>query len=334
MIHQTLLLALAALAQPASQPSTPAAGPAPTAQVPAAPPSTDFQDAADLLAALEKADEGLDQFQAEIRYDRTLDLEGERQVRMGKLYFDRAKIGERTVRRFAVCFEQFIVGTAQRTEQRFHVFDGAWYADKMPAEKKINRKEVVGPGQSFDPMKLGEGPMPIPIGQKKDDILARYNAQLVPVEDGLGADDAALKAFLAGSTQIRLTPKAGAAPGGDAFEEIRLWYRGKRPEKMGSDDKPSARLLPRAARTVSVNKDVSIVQLLDIRVNTEAGTDGKIDPTIMDTKAPEGWEVTEVRLPTAPSEKPAEAKPADADSGKPSNTPQAPATDEKKDAPK
>jgi hypothetical protein len=39
----------------------------------------------------------------------------------------------------------------------------------------------------------------------------------------------------------------------------------------------AARLLPRAARTVSVNKDVSIVQLLDIRVNTEAGTDGKID---------------------------------------------------------
>lgn len=331
MIIQPLLLALAALAQPAGETAVqpPATSPVTTPAVKPVAPSVDFADAADLLGALEKADEGLDQFQADIRYDRTLDLEGERQVRMGKLYFDRAKAGEKAVRRFAVRFDRFTVGTAHRDEERIHVFDGTWYADKMPAEKKINRKEVVGPGQNFDPMKLGEGPMPIPIGQKKDDILARYNAELVPTEDGLTAADDEFKTFLTGTTQIRLTPKAGAVPGGDAFEEIRLWYRGKRPESMTAQDKPSARLLPRAARTVSVNKDVSIVQLLNIRVNSEAGTDGKFDPSIMDTKAPEGWELTEVRLPPAPGKEPAQVEPTKPDA--PTNTP---VTEEKKESPK
>jgi hypothetical protein len=307
-----LTLALAALA---AQPETPLQ-PSPAATL--APASVGgFTDAADLLGALEKADEGLDQLQAQIRYDRTLDLEGDRQVRVGELFFDRVKIRatgttpERTVRRFAVRFDLFMVGTAARQEQRIHVFDGTWYADKMPAEKKINRKEVVGPGQTFDPMKLGEGPMPIPIGQKRDDILARYTATLLPAADGIDPSEKDLLAFLDGTAQVRLVPKSGAAPGGDAFEEIRLWYRGKRPEQMGPTDSPSDRLLPRAARTVSTNKDVSIVQLINLKVNQDA----TIDASIMDTKTPEGWDSVEARLPgpepTPPAkepERPAETK--------------------------
>jgi hypothetical protein len=330
MIIQPLLFSTLAflLSQPAAAPSQPAAAAEPKASDPR--PVGEFKDAADLLGALEKADEGLDQFRAQIRYDRVLDLEGESQLRMGELFFDRVKGPTgKPVRRFAVRFDSFQVGTAERKEQRFHVFDGTWYADKMPDEKKINRKEVVGPGQSFDPMKLGEGPMPIPIGQKKDDILARYDAQLLPASDGLSAADETLNAFLAGTVQVRLVPKAGAAPGGDAFEEIRLWYRGKRPEQMTPGDKPSDRLLPRAARTVSVNKDISIVQLINIAVNP----DPKIDASIMDTSAPAGWEVTEAKLPVAAPEvaptptKPAETKPESA-------TPASPPAEEKTDAPK
>ena len=324
---QPFLHVLTSLAfQPATPAPQPAAAPQPVT-APAPTPIGGFKDAADLLGALETADEGLDQFQALIRYDRMLDLEGETQVRKGALFFDRAKAAGKPVRRFAVRFDSFQVGTAVRNEQRLHVFDGTWYADKMPEEKKINRKEVVGPGQSFDPMKLGEGPMPIPIGQKKDDILSRYTAELLPANDGLGASDATLKTFLEGTVQVRLVPKAGAAPGGDAFEEIRLWYRGKRPEQMSASDKPSERLLPRAARTVSVNKDVSIVQLIDIRVNTDA----TIEASIMDTSAPEGWQVTEAKIPVAaPVATPVVPPVAPAESTSKDTAP----AEEKKDAPK
>jgi len=330
MLIQPLILSTLSflLWQPAAAPSQPANTPETNAVD--AKPVGEFKDAADLLGALEKADEGLDQFRAEIRYDRVLDLEGESQLRQGELFFDRVKgVAGKPVRRFAVRFDSFQVGTAVRNEQRLHIFDGTWYADKMPEEKKINRKEVVGPGQSFDPMKLGEGPMPIPIGQRKDDILARYDAQLLPAADGLGASDETLKAFLAGTVQVRLVPKAGAAPGGDTFEEIRLWYRGKRPEQMTPGDKPSDRLLPRAARTVSVNKDISIVQLINIAVNP----DPKIDASIMDTSAPAGWEVTEAKLPVAaPEIPPAPTRPTETKLE--SATPATPPAEEKKDAPK
>lgn len=324
LIHPILIYAFALLTQPETAPPPQQAPSAEPIATPTPKPVGDFKDAADLLGSLERADEGLDRFRANIRYDRVLDLEGESQLRLGELFFDRIKATSgKPVRRFAVRFDVFQVGTAKRDEQRLHVFDGTWYADKMPGEKKINRKEVVGPGQSFDPMKLGEGPMPIPIGQKKDDILARYTAQLLPADDGLSAADATLKSFLEGCVQVRLVPKAGAAPGGDAFEEIRLWYRGTRPEKMTAKDNPADRLLPRAARTVSVNKDVSIVQLIGITVNEGA----TIDPSIMDTTAPQGWEVTEARLPVAAPEAKPEVK-----SESPAPAP-APA-EEKKDVPK
>src|SRR4051794_12475411 len=47
----------------------------------------EFASADDLLKALERADENLTSLTADIRYDRTFELQGDRQVRTGKLYF-------------------------------------------------------------------------------------------------------------------------------------------------------------------------------------------------------------------------------------------------------
>lgn len=306
MLTLLTLTLLAGTAQPADQPAptpppaqTPTPTPTPTpAPTPAAAHPPAFADAKALLIALEKADEGLDQLQAGVRYD-VLEVDvDDRTIRMGDLFFDRVKDeAGRPVRRFAVRFSKLMVGTSTRDDVRIHCFDGRWYAEKAPAEKKINRKEVAPPGELVDPLKIGEGPLPIPIGQKHEDILARYDADLRPVEDGLDAKDASLKGFVGDCVQVRLVPTASYRDR-DRFKEIRLWYG---PEEVGKDDAPTGRLLPRLARTVGRNGNITLVQLVNVRVNKRA----TIDPELMVTTAPAGWDVTETpfRRP-APEQKP------------------------------
>jgi hypothetical protein len=134
----------------------------------------------------------------------------------------------------------------------------------------------VKPGEKFDPLKIGEGPLPIPIGQKKDDVLSRYDATVVPATDGL--DEDAQKVFAEGAWQLKLIPKEGADRN---FKEIRLWYR----EEAGLEGKP---LLPRMARTLNSGGDISVVQLINMRVN-EA-----IPAAELDESAPDkSWTVDE-----------------------------------------
>lgn len=306
-----------------AQPGQPESAPPPASSesVPATPPPATLvvqseaeRAAEDLLTKLESGDEGIDQLRAEISYDRTFDLEGDRQVRVGELFFDRVRIlpggangakpeDAKVVRRFAVRFDTLIVGTRQKNETRVHVFDGRYYADKNPDQKRMTRREVVAPGESFDPLKLGEGPLPIPMGQKRDEILKRYHATVLTVDDALSED--ALRAFVKGATQLRLVPKAEYERT-DPYREIRLWYR----EEEGKDGKPG-RWLPRMAMTKNRNGDSTIVQLINVKTGTEA----TIDTALMSTDAPEGWDVvsTEFRehAPSVPSPapEPAESSP-------------------------
>lgn len=323
MLTLFTLTLLAGLAQPADPP---APAPTPAQPTPAAP-TPAFPDAKALLIALEKADEGLDQLQAGVRYD-VLEVDvDDRTIRLGDLFFDRVKDeAGKPVRRFAVRFTKLLVGTSTRDEERIHCFDGRWYAEKSPAQKKINRKEVAPPGEQVDPLKIGEGPLPIPIGQKHQDILARYDADLRPVEDGLDDKDAALKGFVADCVQIRLIPTASHRDR-DRFKEIRLWYS---PEEVRKDETPTGRLLPRLARTVGRNGNITLVQLVDVRVNKRA----TIDPGLMVTTAPPGWDVTETpfRRAAAPEQKPQD--PAGGDAPKPESAPKdGVKTEDKKDAP-
>lgn len=295
-------------------------------------PVGEFADAEALLAALETADSGLDQLQADISYDRTFDLEGERQIRQGTMYFQivrpkaasGAKPGEdtaRAIKRFAVRFDSLIVGRTKREEARVHVFDGSIFADKFPDQKRMARRQIVGPGESFDPLKLGEGPLPIPIGQSKDEILRRYEATLLAPEADL--TDETLRSFTSGTVQLKLVPRE-AFRQSDDFKEIRIWYRGKSPTKMVAGDTASERLLPRMARTKNRNGDVSVVQLINVTVNADA----KIDASIISTEPEAGWQVSDSGFHEHQPAKavPVEApvKPADAPA-----IPSAPAADPK-----
>lgn len=258
---------------------------------PAAPAASgDIASAEDLLAALEKADESLRTLTADVMYDKTFDIGGDRQVRWGKLYFsDNKGEGKARSRKFAVNFERLRVGDRLEKEPKIYIFDGQWLVEKLPTQKQFIKRQIVAAGEQFDPLKIGEGPMPIPIGQRKDDTLARYSAELLAPDVGLtlpeGDTDAALAQLLEhvkGTMQLRLTPRPGSEEARD-FREVRLWYRRvEQSEQAGG----GARFLPVMARTVSRAEDVSLVRLTNVTMNTE------LDAALLDTTPPgEDWKI-------------------------------------------
>jgi hypothetical protein len=256
-------------AQPA-QPNKPAS--------PAARPEIKTSD--DLLAALEEADAGIKSLEGDLRYDKVFGIAGDRQVRTGKLWFvDRRdqNAGKPGGRKFAIRFDKLQVGPRVQDEQKIMVFDGEWLFEKLPAQKEMIKRRVVAHGEAFDPLKIGEGPFPLPIGQKREDILARFEAQLLSTEENLTPNDPAeldvMKKFIAGSYQLKLTPRR---EGEVDFTEVRLWYR---------PDPATGQLLPRMARTVNTQEDVSIVWLDKVMTNNPVLAE------IFDAAAPAGWNV-------------------------------------------
>lgn len=234
----------------------------------------EFESADELLEVLEET--GVERLSADVRYTRLFALAGDTQTRTGVLMFEQTEREDAAaLRRFAVAFDLLIVGRRKESETKRFVFDGEWLVEELPGEKLFIKRQIAAPGTTTDPLAIGEGPMPLPIGQKKDAILERFHATIVEAEDGLDADS--LRMFVtrgAGSVQLRLIPKDVEELG---VEEIRLWY-----------DLES--LLPRLTRTVDLDGDESIVQLLGV----QTGEDAAVRDDSFDVTTPavgSGWDV-------------------------------------------
>jgi hypothetical protein len=236
----------------------------------------------DLLVALESAGENIRHLSADIRYVKEFAIQGDVQTREGRLVFE-SQPGEvetaAPARRFGITFDKFQVGERVEDEQINYleqfIFDGEWLAEIRPNEKQFIRRQVVRPGERWDPLKVGEGPFPIPIQQRREDIVRQYNAELL--EGGEGLDEPKLAAVGGKSYQLKLTPRTDA--GDSELREVRIWY-----------DKET--LLPRIARTVNTADDVSLVLLKNVKLNEEAA----VSEAELSTEPPadqRGWNVTQ-----------------------------------------
>ncbi|MEI8198049.1 MAG: hypothetical protein WCI73_19315, partial [Phycisphaerae bacterium] len=62
------------------------------------------------------------------------------------------------------------------------VFDGRHFIHKDPRAKTYSVQELVPPGENFNPLKLGAGPLPLPIGQDPQEILRDFVVSLETVD--------------------------------------------------------------------------------------------------------------------------------------------------------
>jgi len=283
-----VLIGLGAAALPieAAPPDTPARQPAesrPDAPDPpddAEPPArgATIDSADDLLEALEQAGREITTLRARIRYTKVFALAGDEQIRIGEFYYvgAPADVSRPVARKLAVHFEHLQLGTGPGArldrEPKRYVFDGQWLVEAMPDEKRMVKRQVVPPGESFDPLRLGEGPFPIPIGQKREEILARFTAEMPPTEQGLDAESLLEHVTREPTHQLALTPRPAYADE-IGLERIRIWYR-------------ADSLLPVLAWTLKPDGDEAFVQLINVRTNQA------IPPEAVSTATPQrGWDV-------------------------------------------
>lgn len=276
-----LALPGAAFAQ-LGRPGAPKAEPAkqePAAKADAAPRGAEIRTAHDLLLALERAGDSIDTLQARVVYDRRFKLQGDRHIRRGTLYFQNVpSANAQRVRTFAILFEDLQVAERFEKSPQTWIFDGRWLVEMRVNEKQFIKREIARPGEPFDPLKIGEGPMPIPIGQKAEEIERRYFAELLESPRAGLPEDWNFPAWFDSTWQIVLTPRN---PDADEFTGIRLWY-----------DKDT--LLPRMAITLNRAGDESIVFLDQIKQNEPLPR----NRLSVDEPPPNsGWQVQIERLP-------------------------------------
>ena len=168
-----------------------------------------------LLDRLERSAETLRDFSARIVYRKWDALTRRWEIRSGEVLYQVDPVAGS--KRFAVLFDTLIVGNRKEDRLKHYVFDGRWLAEIDHAHKQFIKRQIVAPGQAFDPLKLGQGPLPLPIGQPKREVLARFEVEPaeVPAEGPLSG--------LTDVDGLRLVPKPGTQEAED-FLSVLIFY--------------------------------------------------------------------------------------------------------------
>ena len=208
-----------------------------------------------MLSALEKAGDNIRTLRANVIYDRVDAVSENRERRTGQIVLtqDSQQLKSRTL---AIMFDQFIdaSGHASPQTQRF-VFHGGWLFEFDDARHQLIARELVAPGEQLDPLRIGEGPVPIPIGQKKDEVLSRFEVQLAPLPEQ------PLLKRLVNIQGLVMRPKLNAGVDPD-LAEIYVWY------DLGT-------LMPVAVAATTKGGDQKILLLTKLELNKELDVTAK-----------------------------------------------------------
>jgi len=161
--------AAATAADAATQPTTQVSAPA---SAPAIDPAVDK-----ILDRLERRGARIDAIEAAIEFTKIDPILEDKQVHRGILRFKQAEPNPR----FFIRFDELkLENLAPKKEKQWHVFDGQWYIEAREKTKTITKRQIVRPGETLEVFKLGQGPFPLPFGQKKADILKHFDVKLLP----------------------------------------------------------------------------------------------------------------------------------------------------------
>ena len=152
-----------------------------------------------LLDALDQTGQALKNFSADVSM-----TEGDPNVsvttRTGKIWFEVKGDGDG---RIHVLFESRQDGQVRRAEKIEYLLDNGWLIDRNYRKQVEVDRQVTKPGEKVNLLKLGQGPFPLPIGQKKQDVSAQFAVKPLPLakEDGPGLED---------TIHVQLKPKPGS----------------------------------------------------------------------------------------------------------------------------
>ncbi len=169
----SLLLILALLPLPLLAQGAPATGQAPATQPATAPPVDPA--ARGILDQLEQAGGKYPALTSDLRYEIRDRMTGDTELRTGQVKYRDARDGEPTM--FYIRFDTLKQGDGPAMKDLVEYgFDGQYLSIKKHRLKQLTRYQVAVEGQTVNPVRLGQGPFPVPFGQKTEDVLKLFEA--------------------------------------------------------------------------------------------------------------------------------------------------------------
>ena len=259
-------------------PPTPAPTPAPT---------KDDATVEKILDAMEEQGRTMKDFTASATMEKFEALTDEREVRRGRVVVLGPTGKDREI---GIVFDELIDSTGRgSTDARRFVFRGGWMSEFDPTKKQVIRRQLAPEGESFDPLRVGEGPFPVPLGQPKKDVVREFIvtmgtlpdapffrslATVPPAAGSAGAAGVTVSATESPLVILRLVPRVGTKMARDtAAMSIIL-------------DRTS--LIPRGVEVEAVNGDKTRVLLRDGRLNV--GLDDAAR-AILSPPSTDGWKI-------------------------------------------
>lgn len=216
-------------APPPVNPATPAAQPAGAADVDA------------ILDQLDQRGQTLESFTADIELmeeDATLATEN---TRAGKLWYQKLPDGSVRLR---IAFTDRLNKDARQNDPIDYVLEGGRLIERQHNKKLEVRRQILKPGEKLNPFKLGEGPVPLPIGQKKEEVKKQFDVTQAKPD----------KEDPAGTSHVMLRPKAGTSLA-RKFSLIDVWVDQKTqmPVKIMTADRKEENIKTTTMKNIQVN---------------------------------------------------------------------------------
>jgi len=128
------------------------------------------------LDSLDQVGQGLKDFDAKVSMGQSDDVTGEDSKRTGRVCYQIVAEGSARVH---VVFDKKIIGRKIQEKKIEYLLQDGWLTDRNYDTKQEIRRQVIKPGQKVNLLKLGEGPFPLPIGQKKQDVYSQFDVKKI-----------------------------------------------------------------------------------------------------------------------------------------------------------
>jgi hypothetical protein len=164
----------------------------------------------DILQALYARGQNLKDFTADVAKTETDNVLGKSHSTLGTVRYRKLSNDDVEIR---VTFEHEILGDNKPIayHQDYKLADGQLIVQKYD-QKLEQHMTVAKPGQKLDPIKLGEGAFPLPVGQEPGDVKKQFEVKLIPHDQ----EDPPH------TIHAQLTPKVGTKLA-NKFQTIDVW---------------------------------------------------------------------------------------------------------------
>ena len=198
----------------------------------------------EVLDALDARGKDLEDFSAKVQLTDTDPDSGESTINTGTVLLQRLGPGDARIR---IAFSQQQVGNKIFTVNHVYTLDKGTLDERDYIKQTETTRQVFKPGEKVDLFRLGEGPFPLPIGQKKEDVHQSFDVQKIPADPTDPPN----------TVHLKLTPK-DHTPLAKNFKTIDVWV-------------DTVTIMPRRIQTEDITQSSQrTTDLTDLKINTGA----------------------------------------------------------------